>query len=158
MANFFIGVFVFSSLIGQVRGYSSILIFHLLISMTSLWHFTFLFFFLSDERRHRSSYSSSDILPGVNGWMCCLHEHLYDPQASPEQSPHLVQLHLGSSGNAGWEIYTCQLCPRWRKLMSLNGEQGTFIHTNTFLHKKKKKTKNNQSRPLDLVLLDISSC
>ena len=102
MTNFFIGVFVFSSLIGQVDqdegslggGTESISSFSPLLSVFALD------FCLSDERRHRSSNSRSDILSSVDGRVCCLHEHLHNPQAGPEQGPDLVQLHLGCSGDA----------------------------------------------------------
>lgn len=93
MSNFFIGVFVFSSLIGQVGLGFSMFEFHFRPFHSPC--------FLADEGRNRSGHGGSDILPGIHGRLCCLHEHQQDPQDGPKQSKDMVQLHLDCSGHAG---------------------------------------------------------
>lgn len=90
MSNFFIGVFVFSSLIGQVG-----------VEFSTFESSSFTSCFLSDERRHRSGHGGADLFPGLHGRLCCLHEHQQDPQVGPEQSEDVVQLHLDRSRHAG---------------------------------------------------------
>lgn len=103
MLNFFIGVFVFSSLIGQVGRREEFKFEIWVVSFGGTAKSIFIYFsvFLSDERCHRSSHSWWDVFPSINGWLRWLHEHLQDPQVYPEPNSDLVQLHLDCSGHAG---------------------------------------------------------
>lgn len=106
MLNFFIGVFVFSSLIGQVGKafkHQYLRCSHVEGIYSPRVSCLFNSFSL-DERRHRSSNRWADVFPGFNGRLRRLHEHLQDSQVCPEQSAHLVQLHLGLSGYARYVL------------------------------------------------------